>query len=108
MLMFLTPVGAHRDLSSWSDRILSRSLLDWDSAESIIMARFAYGRKIETAPRSWNTIEQLRDIAMSRGCTPAQFKYAIEVMGNDPHHVANYLQRHEFVATLPAKKLQVA
>jgi hypothetical protein len=72
------------------------------------MARFAYGRKIETAPRSWHTLEELRHIAMSRGCTPAQFQYATEVMGADPHHVANYLERHEFIKALPASKLEMA
>ena len=64
------------------------------------MARFAHGRKLQTARPSsqcsWATLEELRRVALSQGCTPAQFKYAIEVMGNEPHHVAGYLQRHEF------------
>jgi hypothetical protein len=72
------------------------------------MARFVAGRRIEPAPHSWNTLEELRQVALSRGCTPAQFKYAIEVTGTDPHRVANYLQRHAFVAALPAVKLHVA
>jgi hypothetical protein len=72
------------------------------------MARFIADRKIKPAARVWNTIDELRDVAMTRGCTPAQFKYAIEVMGEEPHHVANYLQRHAFIAALPDSKSQAA
>jgi hypothetical protein len=72
------------------------------------MAVYISGRKTAAVPREWNTLDELRSVALSRGCTPAQFKYAIEVMGTDPHHVANYLQRHAFIAALPAAKLQVA
>jgi hypothetical protein len=72
------------------------------------MARFAYGRKIDTAPRVWNSLEELRHFVMARGCTPAQFKYAVEIMGTEPHHIANYLQRHEFAVGLSTERLQVA
>ena len=42
----------------------------------------------------WNTLEQLRDVALAAGCTPAQFNEAVETIGNDPYHVASYLQRY--------------
>jgi len=48
--------------------------------------------------RITNTLEELRALALARGCTPAQFQNAVETVGNDPQHVASYLHRHEFVA----------
>ena len=42
----------------------------------------------------WNTLEELRDAALGTGCTPAQVKEAVETIGEDPHGVANYLQRY--------------
>jgi hypothetical protein len=42
----------------------------------------------------WNTLEELRDAALAAGCTPAQFNEAVETIGDDPHGVANYLQRY--------------
>ena len=44
----------------------------------------------------WNTLEELREIALAQGCTLAQFKYAEETVGNDPGKVAAYLQRRAF------------
>jgi hypothetical protein len=50
----------------------------------------------------------LRQVALSKGCTPAQFQNAVETMGTDPRHVGNYLQRHAFVAELDFEKVQAA
>jgi hypothetical protein len=72
------------------------------------MAAHLSGRKTVPAERKWNSLAELREVALSRGCTPAQFAYTLEVMGTDTHHVANYLQRHEFMSSLPVAKLQVA
>jgi hypothetical protein len=59
-------------------------------------------------PKYWNNLSELRQVALSMGCTPAQFQNAVETMGSDPCHVANYLQRHAFVAELDFEKAQVA
>ena len=81
----------------------------WTAAHwGFTMAMYISGRKTAPIPQGWNTIDELRDVALSRGCTLAKFKYAIEVMGDDPHHVANYLQRHEVIKSLLVTKLQVA
>jgi hypothetical protein len=37
----------------------------------------------------WNTLDELRALALAQGCTPAQFQCAVESSGNDPHDVAN-------------------
>ena len=42
----------------------------------------------------WSTLEELRAIALAAGCTKAQFDEAVETVGDDPHTVANYLQRY--------------
>ena len=63
---------------------------------SVYIAR----RKTVPMPLVWNTLEELRAAALSSGCTPAQFAYAVEVMGTDTHQVANYLQRHSFMKAL--------
>ena len=42
----------------------------------------------------WNTLEELRVAALAAGCTPAQFKEAVETIGENPHAVATYLQRY--------------
>jgi hypothetical protein len=52
---------------------------------------------------NWNTLEELREIAMAAGCTNAQFKEAIETVGNDPYAVAAYLQRYSIHWQDPAK-----
>jgi hypothetical protein len=105
----MKPVGALQDLSPGPTGI--SSAVCWTPAhQELTMARFAHGRKLETArhstPQSWNTLDELRQIALSQGCTPAQFKYAIEVMGNEPHHIARYLHRHEFAIGLSRETLQ--
>jgi hypothetical protein len=42
------------------------------------------------------TLEEIRQIVTSNGCTKAQFDHAKEAVGNDPQHVAMYLQRYAF------------
>ena len=64
------------------------------------MSVYISHRKTVPMPLEWNKLEELRAAALSRGCTPAQFAYTVEVMGTDPHQVANYLQRHSFMAAL--------
>lgn len=60
---------------------------------------------IEAANRPyWNTLEELRILAMSRGCTKAQFAEAIETMGSNPSDVANYLQRYAMAWIVPLPK----
>jgi hypothetical protein len=52
----------------------------------------------------WNTLEELHILAMSRGCTKAQFVEAIETMGSNPSDVANYLQRYALTWSVPLPK----
>jgi hypothetical protein len=62
------------------------------------------GKRITNGSRTvWNTLEELRSIALARGCTPAQFQNAVETVGDDPQHVASYLHRHAFVAITDAR-----
>ena len=42
------------------------------------------------------TLEEIRKIVIANGCTKAQFEHARETVGNDPQHVAMYLQRYAF------------
>jgi hypothetical protein len=81
--------------------------LDYDQPE-FTMALYVSGRKCVPCPCEWKTLDELRIFAFSRGCTPAQFAYTVEVMGTEPRHVANYLQRHAFVSALPLKSAQAA
>ena len=72
------------------------------------MPTFIQDLKVATVPCLWNTVEQLRRVALSRGCTPAQFDYAVEVMGPSPQHVAKYLEQHRFAVGLSKGNLQTA
>ena len=75
------------------------SIVAWVAIQrGFVMSRFIAGREIEPARHSWSTLEELRLVTQSRGCTLAQFKYAIVRLGAGPHHVASYLQRRAFVA----------
>jgi hypothetical protein len=42
------------------------------------------------------TLEEIRQIVTSNGCTKAQFDQAKQAVGSDPHRVAIYLQRYAF------------
>jgi hypothetical protein len=56
------------------------------------------GSRLKNVNREgWNTLEELRKLALSQGCTEAQLKYAEEFAGSDPMKVAAYLQRHAFM-----------
>lgn len=56
------------------------------------------GSRIKNVNREgWNTLEDLRKLALTQGCTEAQLKYAEECAGSDPVKVAAYLQRHAFM-----------
>ena len=59
--------------------------------------------KIERAPvlddrtdQPWMSLEQIKSLALSGGCTPAEFARAVGIMGNHPLRVARYLKRHCF------------
>jgi hypothetical protein len=72
------------------------------------MALYVSGRKSVPCSREWKTLDELRIVALSRGCTPAQFAYTVEVMGPETRHVANYLLRHAFVSALALEIAQAA
>jgi hypothetical protein len=74
------------------------------------MALYVSGRKNTSTlgAREWNTLDELRTFALSHGCTPAQFAYAVEVMGTQAKYVASYLLRHLFVPALPSISNQAA
>ena len=44
-----------------------------------------------TAPSVWTSLEQLRTVALSHGCSTTLFEHAVAVMGSDPNHVVIYL-----------------
>lgn len=48
---------------------------------------------------AWNTLDELRSFTSQAGCTQAQFDQAIETVGNNPLHVANYLQRYALTSS---------
>jgi hypothetical protein len=60
------------------------------------------------AARVWDSLDQLREVALARGCTPAQFENAVETIVSDPQHVASYLQRHKFADGLSKGTLKAA
>ena len=49
---------------------------------------------------SWENLDELREVAGRRGFSTDQFGHVIDTVGTDPHHVANALQRHLFMAAL--------
>jgi hypothetical protein len=49
----------------------------------------------------WSTLPELKTVALARGCTPVQFAEAVETVGTDPFHVAQYLQRYSLLWSLP-------
>lgn len=51
----------------------------------------------ESELQSWLGIEELKRLALSRGCPPGEFARAAEMMGSHPLRVARYLKRHSFV-----------
>jgi hypothetical protein len=72
------------------------------------MAMFVSSRTRVARPEYWTNLTELREVALSKGCTSAQFQNAVETMGTDPRRVGNYLQRHAFVAELDFEKAHVA
>jgi len=62
--------------------------------------RMASGIGGGAMPESWENLDELQEIARRQGFTWDQFGYAIDKVGADPHHVANELQRHLFMAAL--------
>jgi hypothetical protein len=72
------------------------------------MAAFISPRTRIARPEYWNNLAELQQVALSEGCTPAQFQNAVETMGTNPRHIANYLQRHAFSGDLDFKTGQAA
>jgi hypothetical protein len=63
----------------------------------------APNENVSNAPAEWNTLEELRQMVTSKGCTKAQFDHAKESVGSDPHRVATYLQRFAFIQAARGK-----
>jgi hypothetical protein len=63
------------------------------------MTKFVDGHSVGPIARARKTLEELREIALAHGCTPAQFARAVDVLGGNanPDFVARYLKRHAFV-----------
>jgi hypothetical protein len=80
------------------------------SNRGLNMALYISGRENTNtlSAREWNTLAELRTFALAHGCTPAQFAYAVEVMGTQTKYVASYLLRHLFVSALASNRTQAA
>jgi hypothetical protein len=61
------------------------------------MSEHVESRTVAGSQGGWNTLDELRTVAFSQGCTPAQFLYAIERAGDNPKAVASYLQQYAFM-----------
>jgi len=58
---------------------------------------------------AWRSMDELRSAALANGCTPAQFEYTLDVLGEEPlDAIARFLQRHGFAPTLRAPGPQPA
>jgi hypothetical protein len=58
------------------------------------------GRIARSVWEAWGSLDELREVAGRQGFTQDQFGHAIDTVGSNPHHVANELQRHLFMAAL--------
>jgi hypothetical protein len=56
----------------------------------------------------WNTLDELRVYVVDHGWFSDDFECAIEAVGTDPTHVANYLQLVEFEDWLHAMRVTAA
>lgn len=54
----------------------------------------AFSQPLLDAFAERRTLEDIRELVTSNGCTNGQFERAKETVGTDPHHVAMYLQRY--------------
>jgi hypothetical protein len=52
--------------------------------------------KVDSAA-PWMNLDELECLALSGGCTPAEFARAAQMFGSHPIRVARYLKRHSFV-----------
>ncbi len=43
-------------------------------------------------PQGWNTLDELRTFALAAGCTPSDFKHAVDMCKSEPFKVATYVQ----------------
>ena len=54
----------------------------------------------DVAPLPWPSLDDLQETALANGCTPAQFKYAVDVLAEEPLDViARFLERHGFASS---------
>jgi hypothetical protein len=56
--------------------------------------------RIEPVDESWRNLGELREWALRKGFTLAQFGYAIDRVGPNPHDIATELQHHLFMAAM--------
>jgi hypothetical protein len=63
------------------------------------MPRFVDDRTASPVSRAFKTLDELREIAIANGCTPAQFDNAVETVGANANAlaIARYLKRHSFL-----------
>ena len=53
-------------------------------------------------PLPWRSLDHLQETAFANGCTPANFKYAVDVLAEEPLDViARFLKCHGFASSLP-------
>jgi hypothetical protein len=45
----------------------------------------------------WMNLDELKCLALSGGCTTAEFARAAEMFGSHPLRIARYLKRHSYV-----------
>jgi hypothetical protein len=56
----------------------------------------------------WSTLEELREVALSEGCTVKQIGEAIEAADSDPRKVARILHHHLVLSYLQSKRSATA
>jgi len=63
------------------------------------MLKFALHRKPLVTPRTWHTLDELREAAFASGYSPAQFERAIKLIGDhaDAVTMAYFLKFNAFV-----------
>ena len=66
------------------------------------------GRIARSLREAWGSLDELREVSVGQGFTPDQFGHAIDTVGSNPHHVANELQRHLFMAALYVGQAEAA
>jgi hypothetical protein len=95
VLMFRMPVGALQDLPLGPTGIYSA--VCWTAAHrEYTMADYISGLMIALPPHVWDTLDDLRIDAASKGCSEAQFDLAVECAGPLPDKVAAFISKMNF------------